>query len=40
MSKLWNFMKKFETTMKNAISTNMPGIGSLIREIAGKMSEM
>ena len=35
-------MTIFRTTMKKRIkiSTNMPGIGSLIREIAVKVSEM
>ena len=36
-------MTIFETTMKNAFSTNMPGIhgiGSLIREIAVEISEI
>ena len=42
MSELWNFMTIFGTTMKKRIqiSTNMPGIGSLIREIPVNISEM
>ena len=39
MSELWNFMTIFGTTMIQ-ISTNMPGIGSLIRKIAVQISEM
>ena len=35
MLKLWNFITIFETTIKN-----MPGIGSLICEIAVEISEM
>ena len=41
MSKLRNLIVIFETTMKNAfrVRTNMPGIGSLICEIAVEISE-
>ena len=41
MSKLWNFMTIFGTTMKYIeISTNIPVIGSLNREMSIKISEM
>ena len=43
MSKLWNLVTKFGITMRNAlkeVSTNKPGIGSLIREIHVKITEM
>ena len=42
MSKLWNFMTIIWNHNEKCIqiSTNMPGIGSLIREIAVEISEM
>ena len=42
MSTLWNFVNIFGTTMRNTLkkSTNMPGFGSLIREIDAKTTEI